>query len=165
MEQHLFEQQPADQHGNPLFTLAIDPLTKTHLGEAAKWARFLAIVGMIFLAIMLLFFVIGGTAMFQMFSGLDQSNPAMANATGSGMVFMAFWLILIVVLWFFPLLYTLRFANGMRRALRANDQEALNTAFKNLKITLRFLGIVTIIFLVIYALAIAIALMATVMAR
>jgi hypothetical protein len=39
-----------DQHAS-LFSLSIEPVTKTHLNETAKWARFLAISGMVFLGL------------------------------------------------------------------------------------------------------------------
>jgi hypothetical protein len=47
----------------------------------------------------------------------------------------------------FPCLFTLRFANKMRIAIDANDMHHLNESFRNLKITFRYLVIVTIIFL------------------
>ncbi len=66
-------------------------------------------------------------------------------------------MIVAAVIWFFPLLYTIRFANQMKVALAGNDQQALNKSFQNLKICLRYLGIVTIIILAIYAIIIVFA--------
>jgi hypothetical protein len=60
---------------------------------------------------------------------------------------------------FFPLLFLLRFANAMRRAIAGNDQMRLNEAFQNLKVYFRYLGILVIIFLVLYGIIIAIAVM------
>jgi len=37
----------------------------------------------------------------------------------------------------------------MSRALNANDQLALNSSFQNLKLYFRYLGIITILFLVV----------------
>jgi hypothetical protein len=73
-------------------------------------------------------------------------------AYGSG--FFATYIIIVAVLYFFPLLFTLRFANKMRTALSANDQQALNSAFQNLKICYRYIGILTIIGLVFLAIAV-----------
>jgi Mg2+ and Co2+ transporter CorA len=42
----------------------------------------------------------------------------------------------------------------MRTALSANDQQALNSAFQNLKICYRYIGILTIIGLVFLAIAV-----------
>ena len=40
---------------NPLFSLSIDPLTKAHLNDTARWARFLSISGMVVLVLMVVF--------------------------------------------------------------------------------------------------------------
>ncbi len=65
----------------------------------------------------------------------------------------AAYMIVIALLYFFPLLFTLRFANKMRTALSTNDQQALNTSFQNLKICFRYIGILTIIGLVFFGIA------------
>jgi uncharacterized membrane protein (DUF485 family) len=57
-------------------------------------------------------------------------------------------------LYFFPCLFLFRFASKMKHALAANDQAQLNTSFQNLKSLFRFVGILTIIFLAFYAIAI-----------
>ena len=131
-----------------LFSLSIDPVTKAHLSEAAKWARFLAILGMIFLVFIILAGVFGSTMLFSSMSGFETDTTGMA-AYGSGII--AGYMIVIAVIYFFPLLFTLRFANNVRTALNTNNQQALNTAFQNLKACFRFIGILTIIGLVFLA--------------
>ena len=135
-----------------LFSLSIDPTTKTHLSEAARWARFLAIVGMIGLALMILFGIFGSAMLFSSTSGFDDTYGSSGMAAYSSGVFAAY-MIVIAALYFFPLLFTLRFANKMRTALNANDQQALNTSFQNLKICFRYIGILTIIGLVFFGIA------------
>jgi len=125
-----------------LFSLSIDPVTKAHLSEAAKWARFLAILGMIFLVFMILLGVFGSTMLFSSMNSFEGDATGMA-AYGSGIF--AGYMIVIAVIYFFPLLFTLRFANNARTALNTNNQQALNTSFQNLKACFRFIGILTII--------------------
>jgi hypothetical protein len=88
-------------------------------------------------------------------SGLEDEygrrSGMMAN-WGAGA--MAFIYVLIALLWFFPLLSLFRFSAKMKTALAGNDQQALNISFQNLKACLRYVGIVTIIILALYALAI-----------
>ena len=135
-----------------LFSLSIDPVTKAHLSEAARWARFLAIVGMIFLVLMIIVGVFGTAMMFSTTGRMEGED----GGSGMGMYssgFFATYIIILAVIYFFPLLFTLRFANNMRTALTANDQQALNTSFQNLKACFRFLGILTIIGLVFMAIA------------
>ena len=138
-----------------LFSLNVDPLTKAHLSETAKCARFLAIVGMVFLGLVALgsvFVLIAGSM-----NGFQNSNGELSYPSGIFSFFgvgAALFYLLLLLVWFFPLLYLLRFANKMRTALAGNDQQALNTSFQNLKACLRFVGIITLIILAFYAIAI-----------
>ncbi|MGZ3846397.1 MAG: DUF5362 family protein [Flavisolibacter sp.] len=130
-----------------LFSLSIDPETKAHLFETARWARFLAIVGMIGLALMVVFGVFYSiwlsTAIGALYGqpGME-SAPAFSTgaAVGSGALFIS-----VAIVGFFPLLFIFRFATLMKIALTGNDQESLNTSFQNLKRYFRYLGIITII--------------------
>jgi hypothetical protein len=134
-----------------LFNLSIDPLTRADLLETAKWARFLAIVGFVFLGLML----VGGVALTTyMATSVDTTNSEFGSAgmlAGIGVGMVIFY-ILIAALWFFPLLFLMRFANRMRLALYGNDQQALNLSVQNLKVFFRYIGIITIIVLSLYAL-------------
>jgi uncharacterized membrane protein len=62
--------------------------------------------------------------------------------------------IIMAIFWFFPLLFLIRFANNMQHALASNEQERLNKSFQNLKVCFRYLGIITIIGLILMALGI-----------
>jgi hypothetical protein len=128
-----------------LFSLNIDPVTKVHLSETAKWARFLAIVGIISLVLMVVLII--GFLIFMSSGDLDSPYANNTLFPGFG-VAMAIYYVIIAAIWFIPLLYLLRFSGGMRAALNGNDQQALNASFMNLKACFKFVGIVTIIFLV-----------------
>ena len=123
-----------------LFSLNIDPVTKVHLSETARWARILSIIGFVSLVLMIL--VIIGAFMYMGTMGAEtQMFPGFGVA-------MAVYYIIIAAIWFIPLLYLFRFSGAMRVALNGNDQQALNTSFLNLKSCFKFVGIVTIILLV-----------------
>ena len=143
-------------HSSSLFSLSIDPVTKAHLSETAKWARFLAIVGIILLIVGVIFSLIMAVGMSAFTGSFDNQYGGASPFPGFG-VAIALVYIIILVLWFFPLLYLLRFANRMRVALNGNDQQALNVSFQNLKVCFRYVGIVTIIVLALYAIGIAFA--------
>ncbi|HZH97110.1 MAG TPA: hypothetical protein VEY06_14560 [Flavisolibacter sp.] len=141
-----------DQHAS-LFNLSIEPVTKAHLNETAKWARFLAISGMVFLGLAvvgILFFAYYISSVAPSIEGQYSSQGMLA---GFGVGVALFYLLLLGV-WFFPLLFLLRFANKMKVALAGNDQTALNSAVQNLKMCLRYIGILTIIILALYAIGI-----------
>ena len=137
-----------------LFSLFIDPVTKTHLLEAARWAKFLSIAGIACTVLML----VGGiaysywlTTVFQITRDFPtasmNSNDAVVVTIISAIIFLVWAIIL-----FFPLVYMLRFANQMKIALNGNDQQNLNASFQNLKRLFRYVGVVTIIGAVLSAL-------------
>jgi Mg2+ and Co2+ transporter CorA len=147
-----------EQTNTSLFSLSIDPVTNAHLYETAKWAKFLAVVGMIFLVLMIVAGVFGSAMLFSTMGGLDNEYGGTGMATyGSGIF--ATYMIVVAVIYFFPLLFTLRFANKMRAALNGNDQQALNTSFQNLKACFRYIGIITIIALVFLAIGLVFGIM------
>lgn len=138
-----------------LFSITIDPVTKAHLSETARWARFLAIIGFIFLGLMLLagvlvFINIPASDLNNTFGGGYGSGGLMENL-GLG-AFIIFFVISTIII-FFPLLYLLRFANRMKTSLNGNDQQALNVSFQNLKSYFRYIGIITIIVMAFYGIA------------
>ena len=133
-----------DQTPKELFGLNVEGAAATHLAETAKWARFLAIAGFVLIGLIMLIMLVAGAFM-------SSFIPGMGGGMATG-IFMIYALI-IGAIWFFPALFTYRFASNMRRALAGNDQQALITAFQNLKITFRYIGIITIILVSIYALA------------
>jgi hypothetical protein len=79
------------------------------------------------------------------FMGTQMAETQMFPGFG---VAMAVYYVIIAAIWFIPLLYLLRFSGAMRTALNGNDQQALNTSFLNLKSCFKFVGIVTIILLI-----------------
>ena len=139
---------------NQLFGLSIDPTAKAHLSETAKWARFLAIVGMVFMSLVVLAIVLFAVFFSTMSNSIDQSSGGASVFFSSGLgIGLAFFYIILLGIWFLPLLFLLRFANNMKRALAGDDQQALNRSFQQLKVCYRYIGIITIIILSLYAIA------------
>jgi Family of unknown function (DUF5362) len=58
-------------------------------------------------------------------------------------------------------LFLFRFASKMKAALYNTDQESLNASFMNLKVLYRFMGIITIIYLVFIVLALVLGIAGT----
>lgn len=143
-----------------LFSLRIDPVTKLHLGETARWARFLAVFGIIVLCLITAASIFGITVMDQLIGRMNLNSGSdyyVSDFSNPARIAMAFSTIVMFVIGIFPLIYLLRFANKMKTALAGNNQEALNISFQNLKRYFRYLGIIIIIFLIIYALFFVIA--------
>ena len=149
-----------EQNNNPsIFNLSIDSATRTNLLETAKWARFLAIVGFVFLGLMVAGSIIAITFMAGTLGARDSGLSGsfyMLSTFGAGI---AVFYVMIAILCFFPLLFLLRFANRMRTAIRGNDQQALQVSTQNLKVFFSYIGIIAIVVLSLYALFFVIAIM------
>lgn len=124
-----------------------DQVIKSFLQETAKWAKLMAIVGFIgvgFMAITGLFF---GSSM-----GMTASQIPGGVAI-PGALFTVIYLV-IAVLYFFPIYYLFNFASKMQLALKTDDQATLRSAFENLKSHYKFIGILLVVFLSLYAIMI-----------
>lgn len=101
-----------------------------------------------------------GATIFTRFFGFPTGVEDETNTSLSAMrIGMVVGTLITFAIVFFPLLFLLRFANAMKRAIAANDQNRLNEAFQNLKVYFRYLGILVIIFLVLYGIIIVIGVM------
>lgn len=125
--------------------------TLKHIKETAQWAKFLSIIGFIFIGLMI---ILGVVMIFviptlnQKISGLSGTSP-MVNSV----YFSVFYFILAAV-YFFPVLYLFRFSNQSLKALKNKEIKFLAQAFKQLKNHFKFVGILVIISFSFYVLAI-----------
>ena len=137
-----------EQQSQDIFGLQVNHQGFNYLSEAAKWAKFIAILGFIFCGFMVLGALFAGamisTAMSDAFGG--------GSAIGGG----AFTIIYLALaaLYFFPCLYLFRFASKVQVSIRNNDQEVLTNSLQNLKSYFKFLGILFIIIISLYILVI-----------
>jgi hypothetical protein len=139
-----------EQTTQNLFDLQIDHQSSSYLSEAAKWGRFLAIMGFIFCGLFVLVALFAGTFIASSMRSLGGAATG-AEAVGGGLVTVMY--IIVALVNFFPCLYLFNFSTKMQLALRANQQEALNTSFRNLKACFKFVGILMIIGLCFWVLA------------
>ncbi len=139
-----------NQINNPNAGMQLNSTAKAHIAETAKWANFLAIVGFVFLALFVIVAIFAGTLM----STLLASRSPM-GAAPSFMLTITY--LFIAVIYFFPLMYLYKFAQKAKSALRADDTHDLQIAFQNLKSVYKFMGILMIITLALYAIVFIIA--------
>lgn len=123
--------------------LRVKESTKADLLTAAKWTKFLCIVGSIGMALIVIFgiFLLGaGTLASSMFSDMP-----------FGAVAMGILYLVIAALYIYPIMKGFQFASGAKAACLSDDENELARGIKGLSSLTQFLGIITIIFLVIYA--------------
>lgn len=142
MEPDFYNNTPPPQY------LAINHESADFLSSAAKWGKFLAIVGFLMIGLTVLFAFYAGSYFTPMMNEVDGGMGAVGGA------FFAIFYLLFALLYFFPVLYLYRFSAKMQDALRLQSENLVAESFKNLKSLLKFVGILTMIFFGLYALGI-----------
>ncbi|WP_295771450.1 DUF5362 family protein [uncultured Mucilaginibacter sp.] len=112
----------------------------------AKWGNFLSIIGFIMCALLLLL----GSFISSIMSSLSAmgGNPMAGSVQGV----MTVMYVLIAIFYFFPTLYLFQFSSKAKKAILFANSAELAEAFGKLKSCFKFIGIVTIVILSIYAL-------------
>ncbi len=138
---------------------------REYLFIAAKWARFLGIVGFVMAAFIAI-------AAFFITSLLGATMPMMGQAGAAGLglfaglgAVMTFIYLLLAAFLFFNALYMYNFGTKTKLALASDDAETLTEGFKNLKSFFKLSGMVSAIFLGFYALLFVIGIVASLFAR
>ena len=147
MEESNNNQEPVSQNLN------LDPAGISHLKETRAWTFFLSIAGFVFLGIMLLFGIAGGSAMSRM-NPMGSEMPEFS----SGLLLMV--IIIMILIYFFPIYFLFNFSRYSKVAINNNDPVAFSESMRYLKLHYRYVGIIAIIILSIYILAFIIMLMA-----
>jgi hypothetical protein len=122
--------------------LEIEQSTLKQLNTARKWAMFLAIIGFIFLGIMIVVGLIAGTFLKTFSSG--------ENSLGISDSLMFIPVLIIGLIYFFPVLFLFRFSKYISRSIQNLDNLQFHKAIKNLKLYFAYIGIFIIIVLTIY---------------
>ena len=141
----------AERNNNGLLTANV----KNYLMETARWGKFLAIMGYIGLGLMLVL-------SFAMIFGMSFLNNSLSEMSqfyqpqSLNLVTMGIMYLLIIVIYFFPVYFLHTFSLRVKSALLTDSVEDMDAAFKNLKSLFKFMGIVTIVVMSIYALALLI---------
>lgn len=120
-----------------------------YLRTTSKWAKFLAILNFIFLGLLFL------AALFMIIVGLF-----IENKTGGPfpLIFMGLLYLIIIGISIVPALYLFKFAINAEKMVALRDNLKTEIAFRYLMSYYRFMGILTIIILGIYLIAIIIGL-------
>jgi hypothetical protein len=125
--------------------LTLSGKAKGFLRETARWARFLSILGFVSIGIMVVFSLFAST----IFNAIPQAQLVPFDF---GLVMTITYLVLAII-YFFPVYYLYQFSSKMKTALLTKNNDILSDAFEVLKSHYKFIGVLTIIMLSLYALA------------
>jgi hypothetical protein len=119
--------------------LAFNENSQRHLTETRKWTQFFSIVfilalGIIIAVVAYLFFVSSS----EVYSAIPKSVAVI-------------YCLVICVLYVFPIYYLMKFSSNAKYAIAKQDSVALAASMRYLKLHYRYMGIVAIVVLCIYA--------------
>ena len=149
METKEIEEQPTPL---PQPDLVLNLEAQSYLKEAGKWAKFLAIMGFIFCGLILVLAIFAGTVFSIMSSVVPNGNSIPA---GLGGIVSVIYILIDVVYFFFPY-YLYQFSDKIKKGINFNDTAHVTAATEKLKSFFKYWGILTVIIIAFYALAIII---------
>ena len=123
--------------------IEIGPEILDHLNSTRKWTTFLAVLGFIFLGLLL----IAGLAT-SVFLKTFKTTEANMGIPESLMILL---FIIIGFIYFFPVFILFRFSRNTRNAFQILDLNKLLKGFRNLRLYFTYIGILVIVVLTIYA--------------
>lgn len=123
--------------------LTVDETVKAYLLEAARWAKFIAIFGLIIFGLML----IGGVF-------LLMTPAAMFAQMGMSPFGLGLLYIIMSVLYFYPMWALLKFANKIKLSVALENQAMMQDGFRFLKNHFKAVGIFIIAIIIMYILII-----------
>lgn len=132
-------QEPLDN--NLTEELELNSRAIAYLREAAKWGKFIAILGFVMIGIFVIFAVFMG-AIFGSTSALAGMDTGMGAMSG-GMITGTY--LIMALLYFFPTLYLYRFSVRTAAAIGNKDSELFSDGIGQLKSLFKFMGILAII--------------------
>jgi len=114
-----------------------------YLNETRKWTYFLAIMGFVFIGIMVIIGLFMGVIFSKFAPGAVGKTPFPTGITG-------FIYIVLGVIYLFPTLYLLKFSTWTKKAVSSMSSGGITQAVKNLKSLFRFIGILMIVMMGLY---------------
>ncbi len=131
-------------------SLLIIPEIKGYLLETSRWGKILAIVGYVGIGLIVLLAL-------AMLFGATLFNKGIAGfPMGFPMGLMAVPYLLFALLYYFPVNYLHRFSKEIKRGLQSDQIATVTSAFRNLKSLFKFMGILMLVVLSIYAVVLVI---------
>ena len=140
------------EQNTPIFNLAVDEAGRAYFLETVRWTKFLAIIGFILVGLIM----IGGVSML-LFSPAF-GTPVYGIISGP---FIFALYVAMGALYIYPVTCLYRFSTLIKRAIVSNNQAQFNNALRYQRNLFKFLGILTILLIVLYAVAIIFAIVAT----
>jgi len=114
---------------------------KKYLLEASKWANFIAIVGFIAIALLIIMSFSIGSIM---------ANLPEGSLGGLSPKFFSFFYLIAAGIYFIPVFFLFQFGQKTKQALLEDDHNLLTFGLKKLRSHYKFIGVLFIVFISLY---------------
>jgi len=131
----------------------LTPESITYLLKAAKWGKFLAILGFIVAGLM----IAGGFAMSFILNKVAGSEEMVPLNLPFSTVFLSIIYIIIAGIYLIPVIFLNTFSNNSIKAVNLSSTENMTKSIRNLKNLFVFIGISTVVLLGLYTLILIVA--------
>ena len=125
--------------------IEMGPEILDQLNSTRKWTMFLSVLGFIFLGLL----IVAGLAT-SLFLTTFKTTEANLGVPESMMILI---FIIVGAIYFFPVFFLFRFSRNTRDAIQNLDQQKLKKGLRNLRLYFTYIGIMVIVVLTIYAVA------------
>lgn len=155
--ENLEETEPIQDSDNE--TLIITEDIRSYIYDTAKWTKFLSVIGFVFCA-MTAMAAFSASAFISALAAMDPANPLVK--IGSETLTVGYLLMALIL--FYPSFLLFKYSTAAKTGVLYADQEQLNEAMSKMKSLFKFWGIVTIVVIALYMIAIFLGIVAGVAA-
>lgn len=127
----------------------IDSEILNNLNATRKWTTFISVLGFIFLGLLIFIGAITGTFL----TAFKSKETNLGIPESIMLLIFAFT----AVIYFFPVFFLFRFSRHTRNAVQKNDRDEFYKASKNLRAFFTYIGIMAIIVITVYVVALVVA--------
>lgn len=134
-----------------IFKLEVDEHSKSSFLEMARWTKFLAMFTFVMMGLALAGGLIGGFILSR-FSDAAGSSAPMAALGAAGPAVLVFLILVIAGIYFYPAFALYKYSTHIKTALSTDSKQEFNIAVKYLKNSFKYIGILFIVFIIVYGL-------------
>ncbi len=128
-------------------TIMINEEVRNYLLETSKWGKFMAIVGYVGMGLLVLLAIV-------MTVGISAMSSLARTGFPMGIIGVVY--IVLAAVYYFPVTYLYKFSVQMKQGLTSGEESSVISGFQNLKSLFKFMGIMLVVIISIYALVLLI---------
>lgn len=132
------------EENQSILGMEVEPQGRANLTEVARWGKFLAIVGYVFMGLFIVMLAFAWNSFMSAFTG-GYPDPYERSIVSTSSGFFLVVIILFVGIFFTLLFFLLKGANRIKAGLRDNDQAVFNSGLANLRNYFIMFGILSIL--------------------